>query len=207
MRRAARRCIRSSRSAGKRAFPFARELWIEREDFEEVPPKGFFRLFPGNKVRLKYGYVIECTGCDKDADGNVIAVHCNYFPDTQERHAGRRHVKVKGNIHWVSAAHALHGRSAPVRPPVHASRSRTRAARDFLEALNPDSKTRGERVSRAGARDALPDERFQFERHGYFVADRVDLAAGQAGVQPHRHPARQLGQAGVSWRSCSARRI
>ncbi len=68
---------------GRRVFPLSRELWIEREDFNETPPKGYFRLFPGNKVRLKYGYVIECTGVDKDADGNVIAVHASYLPETK----------------------------------------------------------------------------------------------------------------------------
>jgi hypothetical protein len=91
---------------GKRPVPFAKELWIEREDFMEVPSKGYFRLFPGNKVRLRYGFVIECTGCDKDADGNVTTVHCNYFPDSKSGTPGADNYKVKGNIHWVSAQHA-----------------------------------------------------------------------------------------------------
>src|SRR3546814_20665575 len=73
----------------------------------EVPSKGFFRLFPGNKVRLLYGYVVECIGTDKDADGNITAVHCTYFPDSKSGTAGSANYKVKGNIHWVSAAHSL----------------------------------------------------------------------------------------------------
>jgi glutaminyl-tRNA synthetase len=73
----------------------------------EEPVKGYFRLFPGNKVRLRYGYVVECTGCDKDENGNVIAVHCNYFADSKSGTEGSANYKVKGNIHWVNAADAL----------------------------------------------------------------------------------------------------
>ncbi len=91
---------------GRRAVPFSRELWIEREDFMEAPGKGYFRLFPGNKVRLRYGFVVECTGCDKDAAGRVMAVHCTYFPDSKSGTPGSDTYKVKGNIHWVSARHA-----------------------------------------------------------------------------------------------------
>mgnify|MGYP000070000057 FL=1 len=87
-------------------MPFSRELWIEREDFEETPPKGYFRLFPGNSVRLRYGFVIKCSGCDKDAAGNVTAVHAEYFPDSKSGTPGSDTYKVKGNIHWVSVKHA-----------------------------------------------------------------------------------------------------
>src|SRR3990172_8605874 len=90
---------------GKRAVPFSQELWIEREDFMETPTKGYFRLYPGNKVRLRYGFVVECTGCEKDK-GNIVAVHCKYEPDTKSGTPGSEKVKVKGNIHWVSAKHA-----------------------------------------------------------------------------------------------------
>jgi len=86
--------------------PLTRELWIEREDFSETPPKGYFRLYPSNRVRLRYGYVVECTGCDKDAAGNIVAVHCNYLPETRSGTPGADSVKVKGNIHWVSTRHA-----------------------------------------------------------------------------------------------------
>jgi len=88
---------------GKREVPFSRELWIEREDFAEPAPKGFFRLFPGNRVRLRYGYVIECTGYDKATD----TVRCSYDPGTKSGTPGAEKIKVKGNIHWVSVAHAL----------------------------------------------------------------------------------------------------
>src|SRR5690606_33933322 len=97
---------------GKREAPFSRELWIEREDFSENPPKGYFRLYPGNRVRLRYGFVVECTGCDKDAEGHVTAVRCTYFPDSKSGTPGANAYKVKGNIHWVSTRHAV---SAPVR--------------------------------------------------------------------------------------------
>jgi glutaminyl-tRNA synthetase len=91
---------------GNREFTIGKELWIEQEDFMEEPVKGYFRLFPGNKVRLRYGYVVECTGCDKDENGNVIAVHCNYFADSKSGTEGSANYKVKGNIHWVNAADA-----------------------------------------------------------------------------------------------------
>ena len=87
---------------GKREVPFSRELWIEREDFTEKPPKGYFRLFPGNKVRLRYGFVIECTGYDAAR----TRVRCTYDPDTRSGTPGAEKVKVKGNIHWVSVKHA-----------------------------------------------------------------------------------------------------
>jgi glutaminyl-tRNA synthetase len=163
---------------GKRTFPFGRELWIEREDFAEAPPKGYFRLFPGNSVRLKYGYVVKCTGFDKDAAGHVTAVHCEVLPDSKSGTPGADSYKVKGTIHWVSAAHAL---EAEVRlydrlfkvPNPGAGDS------DFLEQMNPASVTvlRGAKLE-PGLRAARPEDRFQFERHGYFVADLKDSAAG-----------------------------
>jgi glutaminyl-tRNA synthetase len=163
---------------GTRAFPISRELWIEREDYNETPPKGYFRLFPGNKVRLRYGYVVECTGADKDENGNVLAVHCNYYPDSKSGTEGANNYKVKGNIHWVSAAHAV---PAEVRiydrlfkePQPGAGGS------DFLEALNPDSKRIVAAYLEAGADNAEPEQRVQFERHGYFVADRYDSKPGK----------------------------
>jgi glutaminyl-tRNA synthetase len=162
---------------GKRALPFARELWIEREDFMETPAKGYFRLYPGNKVRLRYGFVVECMGCDKDPSGKVIAVRCNYFADSKSGTPGSDSYKVKGNIHWVSAAHAypcevrLFDRLFSVPHP-------GTGERDFLLDLNPGAK----KIVRAQLEPSLaiaqPEERFQFERHGYFVADRVDSKPG-----------------------------
>jgi glutaminyl-tRNA synthetase len=173
---------------GKRAIPFSRELWIEREDFEETPPKGYFRLYPprldasgimqpGNSVRLRYGYVVQCTGCDKDANGRITAVHCEYLPDTKSGTPGADSVKVKGNIHWVSAAHAV---EAEVRLYDRLFKTAQPGAEtgNFLDDLNADSV----RVIRAqlepSLRDAAPEQSFQFERHGYFVADRVDTKPG-----------------------------
>ena len=152
---------------GKRALPFSRELWIEREDFAEAPPKGYFRLFPGNKVRLRYGYVVECVGYDK-ATGTV---RCRYDPDTRSGTPGAEKVKVKGNIHWLSAKHA---HPAEVRLYERLFRVPHLGAgdTDFLKDLNPDSKKVVAAQLEPALADAKGEERFQFERHGYFVADR-----------------------------------
>jgi glutaminyl-tRNA synthetase len=161
---------------GKREVPFSRELWIEREDFSETPPKGYFRLYPGNRVRLRYGFVVECTSCEKDAAGNVSAVHCTYFPDSKSGTDGSNNYKVKGNIHWVSARHAY---AASVRLYDRLFKvSNPGAERDYIDDLNPDSKHVITAQLEASLRDAAPEARFQFERHGYFVADRVDSRPG-----------------------------
>ncbi len=163
---------------GNRSFPISRELWIEADDFMETPSKGYFRLFPGNKVRLRYGYVVECTGCDKDEQGNVIAVHCNYFDDSKSGTDGANNYKVKGNIHWVSAAHAV---KTEVRmyDRLFSDPHPDAGGKDFKQALNPNSKSVITAYLEAGADLAKPDDKFQFERHGYFVADRVDSTPGQ----------------------------
>ena len=114
---------------GMRRFKLGNEVWIERDDFAEQPPKGFFRLFPGNKVRLKYGYVVECTGAQKDAAGNVTAVLATVVPDTKSGTAGADALKVKGVISWVARTRRRACRSAPVRPAFHRCRSQTLAAR------------------------------------------------------------------------------
>lgn len=161
---------------GKRPIPFSRELWIEREDFSEAPPKGYFRLFPGGNVRLRYGYVVKCTGCDKDASGNVTAVHCEYLSETKSGTPGAEAIKVKGNIHWLSARHAhqgevrLYDRLFAVPHPGR--------ERDFVEDLNPDSKRVITAQLEPALKEAKPEERFQFERHGYFCADRRDSLPG-----------------------------
>ncbi|MDB5839023.1 MAG: glnS [Herminiimonas sp.] len=163
---------------GVRHFPITKTLWIEADDFMEVPGKGYFRLYPGNKVRLRYGYVVECTGCDKDEAGNVIAVHCNYFEDSKSGTEGSANYKVKGNIHWVSAAHAL---EAQVRlyDRLFSDPHPDAGGKDFKLALNPDSKQVVNAYLEPGMRDAQPDEKYQFERHGYFVADRIDSTPGK----------------------------
>jgi len=161
---------------GRRALPFSRELWIEREDYMDVPSKGYFRLFPGNQVRLRYGFVLKCIGADKDAGGNVTAVHCEMFADSRSGTPGADTYKVKGNIHWVSARHAykadvrLYDRLFAAPHPG--------SEREFLEDLNPGSKKLLHAWCEPALKNAKPEERFQFERHGYFCADRSDSAAG-----------------------------
>ena len=163
---------------GNRQFPISRELWIEQEDFMEVPEKGYFRLFPGNKVRLRYGYVVECTGCDKDASGKVMAVHCNYYPDSKSGTDGASTYKVKGNIHWVSAEQSV---AAEVRlyDRLFTDPHPDAGGKDFKQSLNPNAKSVINAYLEVGADKANPDDRFQFERHGYFVADRVDSTPGK----------------------------
>jgi glutaminyl-tRNA synthetase len=161
-----------------RTFPISANLWIEEEDFMEVPSKGYFRLYPGNKVRLRYGYVVECTGCDKDADGKVVAVHCNYFADSKSGTEGSAGYKVKGNIHWVASDNAL---QAEVRlfDRLFTEPQPDAGGRDFIAALNPKAKEVVQAYLEPGLAHAEPEQRFQFERHGYFVADRVDSQPGK----------------------------
>ena len=158
---------------GKRPMPFSRELWIEREDFNEEPPKGYFRLFPGNSVRLKYGFVVKCTGCTKDAHGKVIEVMAEYHPDSKSGTPGADHYKTKGVIHWVSAAHAyeaevrLYDRLFKVAIP-------GKATENYLDDLNPDSLKVIRAYLEPSLREAKGEDRFQFERHGYFVIDAAN---------------------------------
>ncbi|MCB5189125.1 glutamine--tRNA ligase/YqeY domain fusion protein [Methylobacillus arboreus] len=163
---------------GHRVVPLSRGLWIEREDFMEEPVKGYFRLFPGNTVRLRYGYVVKCTGFEKDADGNVSVVHCEYLPDTKSGTPGADSVKVKGNIHWVSAAHAY---TAEVRLYDRLFKEAHPGAgnRDYLDDINPDSVKTITAQLEPALKEAKPEARFQFERHGYFVADSRDSQAGK----------------------------
>jgi len=163
---------------GQRRFMFGRELWIERGDFELVPPKGYNRLYPGNKVRLKYGYVVECVGADQDADGRVHTVRARVFPDTKSGTPGSDSVKAKGVISWVGAADAV---AAEVRlyARLFAVPQPDTSERDFLEELNPESLKVVRAYVEPGLAQAHGDERFQFERHGYFVADRKDHGPGR----------------------------
>ena len=158
---------------GTRHFVLGPSVWIERDDFAEAPPKGFFRLFPGNKVRLKYGVVVECSGCEKDADGKVTAVLARVVPDTKSGTPGADAVKVKGTITWA-AAHDAVPATVVLYDRLFTEAQPDAGGRDFKEALNPASK----RVVTAYLEPSLsrvePDARFQFERHGYFVADRKD---------------------------------
>jgi len=156
----------------RRHFPFTRELWIERDDFREEPPKKYFRLFPGNLVRLKYGYVVRCTGCVKNDRGEVVEVHAEYLPETRSGTPGADSVKVKGTVTWVSAAHAV---PAEIRlyDRLFTEPHPDGGDRDFLQALNPDSCRVVNAWLEPGTR-AEPGATWQFERLGYFVADRED---------------------------------
>ncbi|MGI6642203.1 MAG: glutamine--tRNA ligase/YqeY domain fusion protein [Limnochordia bacterium] len=155
-------------AAGTRQIPFTREIYIEREDFEEDPPKKFFRLAPGREVRLRFAYFIKCTDVIKDEMGNIIEVHCTYDPETKGGSApdGR---KVKGTIHWVSAEHSL---PAEVRVYDHLFTTEDPNEGELLENINPNSL---EIITDARVeprmRSAKPFDRFQFERLGYFCVD------------------------------------
>lgn len=162
---------------GERRFSLGPELWIERDDFAEAPPKGFFRLFPGNKVRLKYGVVVECTGCERDATGAVTAVLAKVIPDTKSGTPGADAVKVKGTITWVGVHDAL---PAELRlyDRLFKDPQPDAGGRDFLQSLNPLSKQIARGFVEPSLAGAKPDDKFQFERHGYFVADRHDHSPG-----------------------------
>jgi glutaminyl-tRNA synthetase len=160
-----------------RVFKIGKDVWIEREDFEEVPPKGYKRLFPGNVVRLKGGYVIECTGCAKDAGGKVTEVHAKVIAGTKSGTPGADSVKAKAAITWVGAADGV---SAEVRlyDRLFTDPQPDAGGKNFLDALNPDSLKVVTAVVEPSLAAAKPDQKFQFERHGYFVADRSDHGVG-----------------------------
>lgn len=158
--------------AGKRKISFGRELWIDRDDFMEEPSKKFFRLSPGNEVRLKYAYIIKCNRIEKDNDGNIVAIHCDYVENTRSGQSDSAR-KVKGTIHWASVAHA---RKAEIRlfdklflsyNPEEVEEGKT-----FLDNMNPDSL----KVVEAYIEPKLPHESplttYQFERIGYFCIDK-----------------------------------
>ncbi len=163
---------------GQRQFSFTHELWVERDDFMEVPVKGYQRLYPGNRTRLKYGYVIECTGCEKDAQGHITAVLAQIVPDTKSGTPGADAIKVKGVITWVSASTGV---PAEVRlyDRLFTEAQPDAGGRDFLSVLNPGSNKVVTAIVEPGLASARADEKFQFERHGYFVADRHDHAPGK----------------------------
>ena len=195
---------------GKRALPFARELWIERDDYQENAPKGYFRLAPGAEVRLRFAYIVRCTGAEKDAAGNVLAVHCTYDPATRSGTPGADARKVRGNIHWLSATHALPaevrlydrlfavpfpGARNPSGATADSAAAVAHAAvvagddvddepaeaveRNWLSDLNPGSKSVITAYVEPALAGAAAGEQFQFERHGYFVADLADSVPGK----------------------------
>ncbi len=159
-----------------RVFKIGAQAWIEREDFEEVPPKGYKRLFPGNVVRLKGGYVVECTGCVRDANGLVTEVLAKVIPQTKSGTPGADSVKAKAAITWVGVSDGVR---AEVRlyDRLFADAHPDAGGKDFLQALNPDSLKVVQAYVEPSLALAQPDQKFQFERHGYFVADRIDHRA------------------------------
>ncbi len=164
-------------SAGKRKVPFSKTLYIERGDFMEEPPKKFFRLAPGREVRLRYAYFVTCTDVIKDDAGKVTEVRCTYDPETKGGNApdGR---KVKATLHWVSAEHALDAEVRIFDRLFH--NENPTAGADFHENLNPDSLQIIEQAKLEPAlKAATAQERFQFERTGYFFVDPIDSKADQ----------------------------
>ena len=160
---------------GSRTVPFSKVLYIEQDDFREEPPKGFHRLYPGNEVRLRYAYYITCTGVLKDEAGNVIELRCSYDPESKGGGTpdGR---KVKGTLHWVSAAHAL---DAEVRLfDLLFTRPNPGAEEDFTASINPESLTVLRAKLEPALADVAPGWRCQFERLGYFCADEKDTRPG-----------------------------
>jgi glutaminyl-tRNA synthetase len=157
-------------NAGKRKIPFAREIFIERDDFQEVPPPKFFRLKPGGEVRLKYAYIIKCDEVVKDAGGNITELRCTADLDSKTGGATSSR-KVKGTIHWVSAAHAL---DAEVRlyDRLFTEAEPEKDGRDFKSVLNPRSLEVITAKLEPSLKDAKPELRYQFERIGYFTLDK-----------------------------------
>ena len=162
---------------GTREVPFSRQLWIEREDFAEVPPKGWKRLIPGGEVRLRGAGIVRCDAVIKDDSGVIVELRGTLDPESRPGMEGANR-KIKGTIHWVSAAHAvaaevrLFDRLFTVEKPDDESTGKT-----YREHLNPDSKRSVTGYVEPAAATAAPEQAFQFERLGYFVADRYDHSA------------------------------
>jgi len=157
---------------GARRFGMGSRVWIEADDFAETPPKGFHRLYPGNKVRLKYGLVVECTGCEKDSAGRPTKVLARVVPDTRSGTPGADAVKVKGTITWVSVHDGL-AATVNLYDRLFTEPQPDAGGRDFRSVLNPNSLVVARAWLEPSLAGAAAEQRFQFERHGYFVADRV----------------------------------
>ena len=156
-------------TAGARMVPFSREIYIERDDFMEDPPRRFYRLAPGREVRLRYACLITCTDVVKDANGDVVEVHCTYDPESRGGNApdGRR---VRGTIHWVSAAHAV-PLEVRLYDNLFTDTDPAGSDEDFVDLINPESLEVTSAMAEPALADAEPGDRFQFERLGYFCAD------------------------------------
>ncbi|WP_294343834.1 glutamine--tRNA ligase/YqeY domain fusion protein [uncultured Clostridium sp.] len=157
-------------NSDKRKVPFSREIYIEREDFMENPPKKYFRLFPGNEVRLKGAYFVKCNEVIKDENGNVTEIHCTYDPETKSG-SGFTGRKVKGTIHWVSAKHCAKAEFRLYEPLILDSEDEEEENKNFLEKINPNSLVTKEGLIEDSLLTAEKGEAFQFFRHGYFNVD------------------------------------
>ncbi len=157
--------------AGQRSFAFSRTLWIERDDFAIDPPKKYFRLYPGNQVRLKYAYVVTCTGYVQDDDGHVTEVHAEYHPETRSGTPGADSVKVKGTVTWVSVKHAIPA-TINLYDRLFTEPYPDAGDADFLTSLNPDSVQTVRGWLEPGS--PIQDGVWQFERLGYFAVDPID---------------------------------
>ncbi len=171
---------------GTRQIPFSREIYIEQDDFMEVPPNKYFRLFPGNEVRLKNAYFIKCHDFVKDENGQVTEIHCTYDPETKSG-TGFTGRKVKGTIHWVEASHAVPAEFRLYEPlikaeetdaPAEENEAET-AEKSFLDEINPNSLEVLHGFVEADMKNAKPQDKFQFFRHGYFNVDSKYSAPGQ----------------------------
>lgn len=159
---------------GTRTIPFSREIYIEQNDFMENPPKKFFRLFPGNEVRLKHAYIIKCEQVIKDEKtGEIIELRCTYDPDTKSGgpSSGK---KVKGTLHWVSASHGVAAEVRLFEPLLLEEEGEERGEKDFLSSVNPNSIQTMKAVVEKNLAGVKPNSKFQFMRHGYFSVDPVD---------------------------------
>ncbi|KGA96367.1 glutaminyl-tRNA synthetase [Alkalihalobacillus alcalophilus ATCC 27647 = CGMCC 1.3604] len=156
---------------GMRQIPFSREIYIEQEDFMENPPKKYFRLFPGNEVRLKHAYFIKCEDVIKDEEGNVIEIHCTYDPETKSG-SGFTGRKVKGTLHWVEASQAIPAEFRLYEPLLLNNEEGTE--KNFLEQINPQSLQVLQGFVEPTMKDVQAQEKFQFFRHGYFNVDPKD---------------------------------
>lgn len=163
---------------GTRELRLTKQLYIDREDFMEIPNKGFFRLAPGAEVRLRYAFIIKCTHVVKDDQGKILEIHCVYDPDTKSGTAGAETRKVRGNIHWLSATYA---KAVEIRlyDRLFIDSHPDTEGKDFKTSLNPNSKRVITGYVEPSLCEAQPEQRFQFERHGYFVADLADTGPGK----------------------------
>lgn len=164
-------------TAGTHSMPFSREIYIEREDFMENPPKKFFRLAPEGEVRLKGAYIVKCTGVKKNENGGIEEIYCTYDPDTRSGLPGSMR-KVKGTLHWVSARHAIDATARMYDRLFDVENPAAETDKDFRELLNPDSLkvVTGIKVEPYLAENARPLEHFQFQRVGYFTPDKESTA-------------------------------